>query len=96
MKYLARLVGRLLVLAVGLMVIYQAWLFGHVVWWVWFNPRTTAFMDAQLAELQKVNWTSRQDLINSAFVVIISAVCLGLFITTTDLILSRGLNVLMK
>lgn len=54
-KYLARLVGRLLVLAVGLMVIYQAWLFGHVVWWVWFNPRTTAFMDAQLAQLRETN-----------------------------------------
>jgi monofunctional biosynthetic peptidoglycan transglycosylase len=54
-RYLARLVGRLLVLAVGLMVIYQAWLFGHVVWWVWFNPRTTAFMDAQLAQLRETN-----------------------------------------
>ena len=53
MRYLARLVGRLLVLALGLLIIYQAWIFGHVVWWVWFNPRTTAFMDSQLEVLRK-------------------------------------------
>jgi monofunctional biosynthetic peptidoglycan transglycosylase len=53
MRYLARLAGRLLVLALGLLLIYQAWIFGHVVWWVWFNPRTTAFMDAQLEVLRK-------------------------------------------
>lgn len=52
-RYLARLAGRLLVLALGLLLIYQAWLFGHVVWWVWFNPRTTAFMDAQLEVLRQ-------------------------------------------
>jgi monofunctional biosynthetic peptidoglycan transglycosylase len=55
MRYFARLTGRLLALAVGLTIVYQAWLFGHVVWWVWFNPRTTAFMDAQLETLRKDN-----------------------------------------
>lgn len=54
-RYLVRLAGRLLVLALGLLLIYQAWLFGHVVWWIWFNPRTTAFMDAQLEVLRQDN-----------------------------------------
>jgi monofunctional biosynthetic peptidoglycan transglycosylase len=55
MKYVGRLLGRLLVLAAALLVIYQGWLFGHVVWWVWFNPQTTAFMDARLEAIRKNN-----------------------------------------
>ena len=54
------------------------------------------FIEEVLAELKKVNWTARKDLVNSTFVVIISAVCLGLFITLSDLILSRGLNAIIR
>lgn len=55
MTYLGRLLGRVFVLAVALLLIYQAWLFGHVVWWVWFNPQTTAFMEARLEVLREKN-----------------------------------------
>ncbi|HWQ38078.1 MAG TPA: monofunctional biosynthetic peptidoglycan transglycosylase [Burkholderiales bacterium] len=55
MTYVGRLLGRLLVLAAALLLIYQSWLFGHVVWWVWFNPKTTAFMDARLEVLRDAN-----------------------------------------
>jgi monofunctional glycosyltransferase len=55
MKYFGRAVARLLVIAVALLVVYQSWLFGHVVWWIWFNPRTTAFMDARLTAMQAKN-----------------------------------------
>lgn len=58
--------------------------------------RVKSFIEEVIAELKKVNWTTRNDLINAAFVVIISAICLGLFITTTDLILSRGLNAIIR
>ena len=40
------------------------------------------------AELKKVKWTSRQELISSAWVVIVSAIFLGIFIAITDVILS--------
>jgi preprotein translocase SecE subunit len=58
--------------------------------------RISTFLQEVIAELKKVNWTSRKDLINSSFIVIISAVCLGCFITLTDLLLSRGLNTLIR
>jgi monofunctional biosynthetic peptidoglycan transglycosylase len=55
MKYIGRILGRVFVLAVAVLLTYQAWLFGHVVWWIWFNPQTTAFMDARLEILRKKN-----------------------------------------
>ncbi|HZP93451.1 MAG TPA: monofunctional biosynthetic peptidoglycan transglycosylase [Burkholderiales bacterium] len=54
-RLLARLLGRVLLLAAGALVVYQFWLFGHVVYWMWFNPTTTAFMDARLEALRKKN-----------------------------------------
>ena len=49
-----------------------------------------------VAELKKVNWTPRQDLINATLVVIASSVFLGLFITFSDLVISRGLNAILR
>ncbi len=36
----------------GLVLLYQVWLFGWVLWWNWFNPDTTRFMEIRLAELR--------------------------------------------
>lgn len=36
----------------GLVLLYQVWLFGWVLWWNWFNPGTTRFMEIRLAELR--------------------------------------------
>jgi monofunctional biosynthetic peptidoglycan transglycosylase len=36
----------------GLIFLYQMWLFAWVLWWNWFNPNTTRFMSIRLAELQ--------------------------------------------
>ncbi|MBF0330679.1 MAG: preprotein translocase subunit SecE [Candidatus Omnitrophica bacterium] len=54
------------------------------------------FIEEVLAELSKVSWTSRKDLINATWIVLISAICLGLFITCTDVLLSRGMNALIR
>lgn len=54
------------------------------------------FIEEVIVELKKVSWTSRQELINSTFIVIISAICLGFFITLVDLLVSRGLNLIIK
>ena len=41
------------VLAVfGLLLLYQFWLFGWVLWWKWINPDTTRFMDIRRTELR--------------------------------------------
>src|ERR1044072_2436490 len=55
MKYLWRWLARGLLLFIALVVVYQFWLFGQVVWWVWFNPSTSAFMEDRLEVLQEKN-----------------------------------------
>jgi len=42
-----------------------------------------------VSELKKVSWSSRKEVINSTWLVIISAGLLGLYIGIADLILSR-------
>lgn len=32
---------------------YQVWIFGHILWWVDHNPETTAFMEARLEVIQE-------------------------------------------
>ena len=54
------------------------------------------FIEEVIAELKKVNWTPRQDLINATLIVIVSAICLGVYITLTDLVVSRGLNIILR
>ena len=43
---------RLLIGLFGLLLLYQLWLFGWVLWWNWVNPESTRFMEIRLAELQ--------------------------------------------
>ena len=38
-----------------LMLLYQAWIFAHVCWWIKFNPSTSAFMDDRLEMMQDKN-----------------------------------------
>jgi monofunctional biosynthetic peptidoglycan transglycosylase len=59
MKYLWRWVARCLLLLIAAVVVYQFWLFGHVVWWVWFNPSESAFMEERLEVLQERNPKAR-------------------------------------
>ncbi len=42
-------------LALGLVLAYELWVFGHVWWWVEHNPPTTAYMQARLEKLQEKN-----------------------------------------
>jgi monofunctional biosynthetic peptidoglycan transglycosylase len=55
MKRLLRWAARIVLLVVAAVVIYQAWIFGNVVWWIWFNPSTSAFMEDRLEVLQQKN-----------------------------------------
>jgi monofunctional glycosyltransferase len=54
-KAVARMAFWLKRLALGLillLVLYQFWLFGWVLWWKWANPDTTSFMEIRRSELQ--------------------------------------------
>ncbi|MDO8263936.1 MAG: monofunctional biosynthetic peptidoglycan transglycosylase [Gallionella sp.] len=55
MKKLRGWMWRALVIAIGLVLLYQVWLFAHVCWWVKFNPSTSAFMDTRLEIMQDKN-----------------------------------------
>lgn len=45
---------RLITLIILLALLYQAWLFLHICWWVPFNPATTALMQTRVAEKEKL------------------------------------------
>ncbi|MEO8165245.1 MAG: monofunctional biosynthetic peptidoglycan transglycosylase [Betaproteobacteria bacterium] len=55
MKRAGRWIARGTLLLIAAVVIYQFWILGNVVWWTWFNPSTSAFMEEQLTALQQRN-----------------------------------------
>lgn len=55
MKKVLIAIERLLLAAVLLVVLYQLWVFTHVLWWIDHNPSSSAFMDAGLTRLQDKN-----------------------------------------
>ena len=48
-------IKRSLLILLGIIILYQLWLFAHVWWWVDHNPDNSAFMDARLNLLQQQN-----------------------------------------
>ncbi|MDO8580363.1 MAG: preprotein translocase subunit SecE [Candidatus Omnitrophota bacterium] len=48
------------------------------------------------SELKKVSWTTRSELIEATWVVLISAAILGIYIGTIDLALSKFLSLLIR
>ncbi|HEY7759626.1 MAG TPA: monofunctional biosynthetic peptidoglycan transglycosylase [Burkholderiales bacterium] len=52
MKKRGRWSGRLTLLVLGGVLLYQLWIFSHVVWWNFFNPSTSAFMQSRLELMQ--------------------------------------------
>jgi monofunctional biosynthetic peptidoglycan transglycosylase len=45
--------GRLTLLVLGAVLAYQLWIFAHVVWWNFFNPSASAFMQQRLVLMQE-------------------------------------------
>lgn len=46
-------IKRGLVLLLTFILLYQLWIFAHIVWWIQFNPRSTALMQDRLALIQQ-------------------------------------------
>ena len=53
MKAVGRWLKRLLLALVALFLVWQLWLLGWVVFWGWFNPGSTRFMEIRLSELRE-------------------------------------------
>ena len=54
------------------------------------------FLVEVFVELKKVSWPTKQELIDSTWIVVTSAFFIGIFIAATDFILARLLSVLIK
>lgn len=52
MSKAGRWLKRALLALIALFLLYQLWLFGWVLYWKWFNPDMTSFMEIRLAELR--------------------------------------------
>ncbi|MFA4992080.1 MAG: preprotein translocase subunit SecE [Candidatus Omnitrophota bacterium] len=47
-------------------------------------------------EMQKVSWSSREELIGSTIVVIASTILLAIFIGIVDIVLSRTISIILR
>ena len=54
------------------------------------------FFGEVMAEMKKVSWTTRRELIDSTLIVILSSFIVGLFVGILDFIFSRGISVIIK
>ena len=54
------------------------------------------FIGEVLAEMKKVSWTTRRELLDSTLIVIFSSVLLGTFIGAVDFFLSKGVTIIFK
>ncbi len=54
------------------------------------------FIGEVLAEMKKVSWTTRRELIDATLIVIFASLLLGGFICVVDMVLSKGVTLILK
>lgn len=54
------------------------------------------FISEVLAEMKKVSWTTRGELVDSTLIVILSSFLLGAFVGVIDFAFSKGVAVIIK
>jgi len=54
------------------------------------------FVSEVVVELKKVSWSTRHELMEATWIVLISSVFLGIYIGTTDFVLSKLVGLLIK
>jgi len=54
------------------------------------------FIGEVLAEMKKVSWTTRRELVDSTLIVILSSFLLGLFVGVIDFAFSKGVAVIIR
>lgn len=70
-----------LLAAGGFVAIYALFL-----WWLLNRPRNAEFLIETDAEMRKVSWTSRKDLIGSTIVVVVFMILIAIFLFFSDLL----------
>ena len=58
--------------------------------------KTQKFISEVVVELKKVSWSTRKELIDATWIVLISAVILGVYISACDFVLSKFLGVIIR
>ena len=54
------------------------------------------FVGEVVAEMKKVSWTTRKELVDSTLIVILSSFLLGIFVGVIDYAFSKGVAVIIK
>jgi preprotein translocase subunit SecE len=54
------------------------------------------FIGEVFAEMKKVSWSTRRELVDSTLIVILSSFLLGLFVGIIDFAFSKGVAVIVK
>jgi preprotein translocase subunit SecE len=54
------------------------------------------FLSEVVAEMKKVSWTTRGELVDSTLIVILSSFLLGLLVGVIDFAFSKGIAVIIK
>ena len=54
------------------------------------------FIGEVMAEMKKVSWTTRRELVDSTLIVILSSFLLGIFVGVIDFAFSRGISVIIR
>ena len=54
------------------------------------------FIAEVAAEMKKVSWTTRAELIDSTLIVIFASLLLGFFVAAIDLIYSKGVTTILR
>ena len=54
------------------------------------------FIGEVLAEMNKVSWSTRRELVDSTLIVILSSFLLGMFVGVIDFAFSKGVAVIIK
>jgi preprotein translocase subunit SecE len=58
--------------------------------------KTRKFISEVLAEMKKVSWSTRKELVDSTLIVIFSSFLLGFFVGIIDFVFSKGVAVIIK
>jgi preprotein translocase subunit SecE len=53
------------------------------------------FVSEVVVELKKVSWSTRKELIDATWIVLLSSIMLGIFIGGTDFVLSKLLGIVI-
>ena len=54
------------------------------------------FISEVFAEMKKVSWTTRKELVDSTLIVILSSFLLGIFVGVIDFAFSKGVAIIIK